>query len=65
MDEQTCLLTFESFSYNTAEVKMRWVNRSDPILLLNPIQLPDFTLTDLNTSREEVVSLSQKLTLFL
>lgn len=35
---------------------MRWVNYSDPIILLNEIILPDFTLTEMNTSRVEEVS---------
>ncbi|VIO99730.1 Hypothetical glycine receptor like protein T20B12.9 in chromosome III, putative [Brugia malayi] len=51
MDEQTCLLTFESFSYNNQEVDMRWINTKEPLILLkDEILLPDFVLSNYNTS---------------
>ncbi|VDM10579.1 unnamed protein product [Wuchereria bancrofti] len=51
MDEQTCLLTFESFSYNNQEVDMRWINTKEPLILLkDQIILPDFVLSSYNTS---------------
>lgn len=56
MDRQKCFLTFESFNYNTEEVKMRWIDTDDPVLLLKEIRLPDFDLTDRNASRKEEVS---------
>uniref|UniRef100_A0A0R3RQU0 Ligand-gated ion channel 50 n=1 Tax=Elaeophora elaphi TaxID=1147741 RepID=A0A0R3RQU0_9BILA len=51
MDEQTCLLTFESFSYNNQEVDMRWIDTKEPLILLKDrIILPDFVLSNYNTS---------------
>ncbi|VBB28286.1 unnamed protein product [Acanthocheilonema viteae] len=55
MDEQTCLLTFESFSYNNQEVDMRWISTKEPLILLkDQIILPDFVLSSYNTSIELV-----------
>uniref|UniRef100_A0A1I7V6F3 Uncharacterized protein n=1 Tax=Loa loa TaxID=7209 RepID=A0A1I7V6F3_LOALO len=55
MDEQTCLLTFESFSYNNQEVNMQWINTKEPLILLkDQIILPDFVLSNYNTSIEHV-----------
>ncbi|CAG9533201.1 unnamed protein product [Cercopithifilaria johnstoni] len=55
MDEQKCLLTFESFSYNNQEVDMRWINTKEPLILLkDEIILPDFVLSSYNTSMELV-----------
>ncbi|VDN05953.1 unnamed protein product [Thelazia callipaeda] len=51
MDEQTCLLTFESFNYNNQEVDMQWISTKAPLILLkDEIILPDFVLTSYNTS---------------
>ncbi|KAM3728140.1 Acetylcholine-gated chloride channel [Dirofilaria immitis] len=55
MDEQTCLLTFQSFSYNNQEVNMQWINTKEPLILLkDQIILPDFILSSYNTSIEFV-----------
>ncbi|CAI5447239.1 unnamed protein product [Caenorhabditis angaria] len=42
-DKQRCYLTFESFNYNTGEVRMQW-NAPYPVILLKNIELPDFKL---------------------
>ncbi|KAK6109767.1 Neurotransmitter-gated ion-channel ligand binding domain family protein [Brugia pahangi] len=44
-DQQKCFLTFESFNYNTGEVRMSW-NQPYPVMLLKKIELPDFKLTN-------------------
>uniref|UniRef100_A0AC35U6J2 Ligand-gated ion channel 50 n=1 Tax=Rhabditophanes sp. KR3021 TaxID=114890 RepID=A0AC35U6J2_9BILA len=44
-DKQKCFLTFESFNYNTGEVRMQW-NQPFPIMLLKDIELPDFVLSN-------------------
>ncbi|KAE9421052.1 hypothetical protein Angca_008803 [Angiostrongylus cantonensis] len=44
-DQQRCFLTFESYNYNTGEVRMQW-NQPYPVMLLKPIQLPDFELVN-------------------
>uniref|UniRef100_A0A915C9X8 Ligand-gated ion channel 50 n=1 Tax=Parascaris univalens TaxID=6257 RepID=A0A915C9X8_PARUN len=50
MDEQSCLLTLESFNYNIQEVDMRWTNATAPVSLLKEkIVLPDFILTKYGT----------------
>uniref|UniRef100_A0A0N5A801 Ligand-gated ion channel 50 n=1 Tax=Syphacia muris TaxID=451379 RepID=A0A0N5A801_9BILA len=50
-DTQKCYLTFESFNYNTGEVRMSW-NMREPVKLLKHIELPDFIL--INYSVEAV-----------
>ncbi|VDD91495.1 unnamed protein product [Enterobius vermicularis] len=50
MDEQTCILTLESFNYNQKEVDMRWTNATAPLSLMkDKIVLPDFVLTNYST----------------
>ncbi|VDM45618.1 unnamed protein product [Toxocara canis] len=50
MDEQSCLLTLESFNYNLQEVDMRWTNATAPLSLMKEkIVLPDFILTKYDT----------------
>ncbi|CAD5226646.1 unnamed protein product [Bursaphelenchus xylophilus] len=44
-DQQKCFLTFESFNYNTGEVRMQW-NQPYPVMLLKSIELPDFVLVN-------------------
>ncbi|CAB3405778.1 unnamed protein product [Caenorhabditis bovis] len=44
-DKQKCFLTFESFNYNTGEVRMQW-NQPYPVILLKRIELPDFKLVN-------------------
>uniref|UniRef100_A0A914CK47 Uncharacterized protein n=1 Tax=Acrobeloides nanus TaxID=290746 RepID=A0A914CK47_9BILA len=58
MDQQTCHLTVESFTYNNQEVDMRWLdtNGNAPLTLLKEsIELPDFVLTNYTTYSEHVV----------
>lgn len=55
MDEQTCLLTFESFNYNNQEVDMQWISTKTPLILLkDQITLPDFVLSNYTTSIAKV-----------
>ncbi|KAI6209466.1 hypothetical protein M3Y96_00224300 [Aphelenchoides besseyi] len=55
MDTQVCMLTLESFNYNNLEVDMRWAEIEKPLLLLkDPIELPDFILTNYSTSLNKV-----------
>ncbi|KAF8374498.1 acc-1 [Pristionchus pacificus] len=44
-DSQKCYLTFESYNYNTGEVRMEW-NRPYPVMMLKDIELPDFELVN-------------------
>ncbi|KHN82242.1 Ligand-gated ion channel 50 [Toxocara canis] len=44
-DQQKCFLTFESFNYNTGEVRMSW-NQPYPVMMLKNIELPDFKMTN-------------------
>ncbi|TMS37609.1 hypothetical protein L596_004505 [Steinernema carpocapsae] len=44
-DQQKCFLTFESFNYNTGEVRMQW-NQPYPVMLLKQIELPDFVMVN-------------------
>ncbi|CAB3399152.1 unnamed protein product [Caenorhabditis bovis] len=51
MDQQSCHLTLESFSYNNQEVDMQWMNWTVPLSLLKKeIVLPDFILSNYSTS---------------
>ncbi|CAL2049968.1 unnamed protein product [Caenorhabditis brenneri] len=51
MDQQSCHLTLESFSYNNQEVDMQWMNWTTPLSLLKKeIVLPDFVMTNYSTS---------------
>lgn len=59
MDQQQCLLTLMSFSYNTDEVKMRWID-STPVAILKPLNLPDYTLTVIEATRKEEVKMSRR-----
>uniref|UniRef100_A0A914W1Z9 Uncharacterized protein n=1 Tax=Plectus sambesii TaxID=2011161 RepID=A0A914W1Z9_9BILA len=45
MDQQKCMLTFESFNYNTGDVRMKW-NQPAPVILFKEIELPDFTMVN-------------------
>lgn len=45
MDEMRCELIFESYSFNTAKVRLFW-KETDPVLILGSTQLPDFNLYD-------------------
>ncbi|CAI2356869.1 unnamed protein product [Caenorhabditis sp. 36 PRJEB53466] len=51
MDQQSCHLTLESFSYNNQEVDMQWMNWTIPLSLLKKeIVLPDFVMSNYSTS---------------
>ncbi|KAK5966382.1 Ligand-Gated ion Channel [Trichostrongylus colubriformis] len=47
IDEQVCSLVFESYSYNTATVRIDWM--PTPITVLEDISLPDFDLAGVRT----------------
>ena len=55
-DQQKCFLTFESFNYNTGEVRMYWT-QPYPVMLLKPIELPDFLLVNFSVIAIEQVRL--------
>ncbi len=54
-DQQKCFLTFESFNYNTGEVRMEW-NQPYPVMLLKTIELPDFVLVNFSVIAIEQAS---------
>ncbi len=41
-DTQTCALLFESYSYNSEEVSLRWLH--EPVTFVRKMELPDFTM---------------------
>lgn len=43
-----------SFNYNTGEVRMQW-NMPIPVMLLKPIELPDFVLVNFSVIAVEQV----------
>ncbi|KAK6037282.1 hypothetical protein COOONC_25213 [Cooperia oncophora] len=68
-DQQKCFLTFESsvkslfevgpgsrYNYNTGEVRMQW-NQPYPVILLKPIQLPDFEMVNFSVIAVEQVTI--------
>lgn len=64
MDEQTCTLAYESFSYNNKEVMMRWKSDGDgPILMLKNFTLPDFELVDVVPTIKVTVRTKKRYTL--
>uniref|UniRef100_A0A0N4ZAX1 Neurotransmitter-gated ion-channel ligand binding domain protein n=1 Tax=Parastrongyloides trichosuri TaxID=131310 RepID=A0A0N4ZAX1_PARTI len=44
IDTQKCMLFYESFNHNLAEVEMMWTET--PILILKEVKLPDYVLID-------------------
>uniref|UniRef100_A0A914PZZ6 Neurotransmitter-gated ion-channel ligand-binding domain-containing protein n=1 Tax=Panagrolaimus davidi TaxID=227884 RepID=A0A914PZZ6_9BILA len=45
MDVQTCNLIYESFNYNSQEVRMRWNPAAEtPVAVTGRILLPDYNL---------------------
>lgn len=54
MDQQKCMLTFESFNYNTGDVRMKW-NQPAPVILFKEIELPDFTMVNYSVVAVEQV----------
>ncbi|TKR86927.1 hypothetical protein L596_011423 [Steinernema carpocapsae] len=49
-DTQTCMLIFESYSHNSEEVTLHWME--EPVTLMKNIQLPDFDMVQFNTKRQ-------------
>lgn len=47
------VLIFESYSHNSEEVTLRWMN--EPITLMKPIQLPDFDMIFFKTNSETML----------
>ncbi|CAJ0941337.1 unnamed protein product, partial [Mesorhabditis belari] len=52
-DSATCQLVFESYSYNTATVKVDWMPK--PVTIVPGVELTDFTLLSASTSRHTEV----------
>ncbi|KAH7726630.1 Protein ACC-4 [Aphelenchoides avenae] len=48
IDQQRCMLFYESFNYNYAAVRMEWT--ATPITILKEIMLPDYILIDSKAS---------------
>lgn len=53
-DVVICNLTFESFNYNTDEVKMKW-SANGVKKIRDNIELADYALEDIRTERKEEV----------
>ncbi|CAB3398693.1 unnamed protein product [Caenorhabditis bovis] len=49
-DIQTCILIFESYSHNSEEVELHWMEEA--VTLMKPIQLPDFDMVHFTTKKE-------------
>ncbi|CAD6193919.1 unnamed protein product [Caenorhabditis auriculariae] len=49
-DVQSCILVFESYSHNSEEVELQWME--DAVTLMKPIQLPDFDMVHYSTKKE-------------
>ncbi|CAJ0943178.1 unnamed protein product, partial [Mesorhabditis belari] len=53
IDQQKCMLFYESFTHNVNEVQLRWIDTVPPITILKGnITLPDYVLVDFQTSTE-------------
>ncbi|CAI5452291.1 unnamed protein product [Caenorhabditis angaria] len=52
-DVQTCILIFESYSHNSEEVELHWMEEA--VTLMNQIQLPDFDMVGFNTSKANLL----------
>lgn len=58
-DSATCQLVFESYSYNTATVKVDWMPK--PVTIVPGVELTDFTLLQAHAFKHtEVVVNGQK-----
>lgn len=51
---QLFFIKYFSFNYNTGEVRMEW-NQPYPVMLLKPIELPDFVLVNFSVMAIEQV----------
>nr|pir hypothetical protein K06C4.6 - Caenorhabditis elegans [Caenorhabditis elegans] len=52
-DTQTCILIFESYSHNSEEVELHWMEEA--VTLMKPIQLPDFDMVHYSTKKETLL----------
>uniref|UniRef100_A0A914CN19 Uncharacterized protein n=1 Tax=Acrobeloides nanus TaxID=290746 RepID=A0A914CN19_9BILA len=52
-DTRKCTLVFESYSHNSEEVTLHWMD--EPITLMKNIQLPDFDMVQFDTKKENMV----------
>lgn len=46
IDEQSCVLVYESFTHNFEEVRMHWTELAEPVAMMKEIKLPDYTLVN-------------------
>ncbi|VDK53452.1 unnamed protein product [Cylicostephanus goldi] len=57
IDQQRCMLFYESFTHNHDQVEMEWIDTVPPITILKGnITLPDYVLVDFSASSELRVS---------
>ena len=52
-DSLQCLLQFESYSFNAAEVRLHWLS-TGAVTLMETVELPDFELLGWRTSTEQL-----------
>ncbi|KJH53090.1 Neurotransmitter-gated ion-channel ligand binding domain protein [Dictyocaulus viviparus] len=53
IDQQRCMLFYESFTHNHEQVEMEWIDTVPPITILKGnITLPDYVLVDFSASSE-------------
>lgn len=52
-DTQSCVLIFESYSHNSEEVTLKWMDEA--VTLMRPIQLPDFDLVLFRANNETML----------
>lgn len=50
MDIVRCHIVFESYSYNSAKVRLRW-NERQPVQIIGKVQLAEFNLFDFSTAK--------------
>ncbi|GMR40769.1 hypothetical protein PMAYCL1PPCAC_10964 [Pristionchus mayeri] len=54
IDQQKCMLVYESFTHNHAQVQLNWIDYTAPIIILKEnISLPDYVLVDFQASSEK------------
>ncbi|VDK64159.1 unnamed protein product [Anisakis simplex] len=52
-DTQSCILVFESYSHNSEEVKLKWMDEA--VTLMKQIQLPDFDMVFFRANNETML----------
>ncbi|KHN72498.1 Ligand-gated ion channel 50 [Toxocara canis] len=52
-DTQSCVLIFESYSHNSEEVTLKWMDEA--VTLMKPIQLPDFDMVLFRANNETML----------